>query len=81
MVLSASQNSDGVEILYSPEGSLTSGRHTQMQAGVISQTPSGEQYLIGATIDVIPKISEDGQSVQMVMVAQLNLRTQTPPNQ
>jgi len=77
----ASQNSDSVEILAAPSVSLISGRSAQVQATEIRQLPSGEKYSTGPVIDFIPTISEDDQSVQLVMVAQLNLPTQPPPNQ
>lgn len=77
----ASQNSDGIEMLAAPEVSMTSGSQAQVQCDQIRQTPSGEKYSIGPVIDFIPTISEDGQSVKMIMVAKVNFSTLPEANQ
>jgi RNA polymerase sigma factor (sigma-70 family) len=77
----AAQNSDGVETLATPSVLLASGNSAQVVSIETHSTPSGEKYSTGPVIDFIPTISEDGQSVKMVMVAQLNLSTHLPPNQ
>jgi RNA polymerase sigma factor (sigma-70 family) len=76
----ASQNIDGVEIIAAPAVSLTSGRTAQVQSTEVRSLPSGEKYFTGPVIDLIPAISEDGQSVSMVMVAQVNFSTKPETN-
>jgi len=80
-LLQASQNTAGVETLAAPTASLNNGQTAQVQSTQERSLPSGEKYSTGPVIDFIPTISEDGQSVRMVMVAQLNLPTQPLPNQ
>jgi len=77
----AAQNPDGIDILAAPSVSTMSGRQTQIQSIDIHSTPSGEEYSTGPVIDFIPMISEDGRSVQMEIVAQLNLLTRPITNQ
>jgi hypothetical protein len=76
----ASQNIDGVEIIAAPAVSLTSGRTAQVQSTEVRSLTSGEKYFTGPVIDLIPAISEDGQSVSMVMVAQVNFSTKPETN-
>ena len=74
-LLQASQNTDGVETIAAPSVSLLSGRSAQVQSIEIRQLPSGEKYSTGPIIDFIPTISQDGQSVNLVMVSQINSLT------
>ena len=80
-ISNASQNSPGVEMMAAPSVSLISGRGAQVQNTETRRLPSGEEYSIGPVIDFIPTISENGQSVQMVMVAQVNFPTRPVTNQ
>jgi type II secretory pathway component HofQ len=71
-ILKAAKDSGGAEILASPSVITTSGRQAQVQIVDMHQTPSGEKYSTGPILNFMPTISPDGQSVQMVIVAQLN---------
>ncbi len=71
-ILAATQRINGVNILTAPEVTTESGRQAQVSATDMNQTPSGEKYSTGPVIDMIPTISPDGQSVQMIITSQLN---------
>ena len=55
-----------------------SGRQAQIQSADMRQTPSGEKYSTGPIIHYVPTISGDRQSLQLVMLAQLNYRIPLP---
>jgi hypothetical protein len=78
LLLKSAKDSQGVELSSAPSVLTLSGRQAQIQAVDVRQTPSGEKYTTGPAIDFIPTISPDGQSVQLVMTAQLNYPIQIP---
>ncbi len=76
--MKAVKDAEGAEIVSAPTVTTLSGRQAQIQTVDIHQTPSGEKYSTGPVIDFIPTISPDGQSVQMVIAAQLSYLMQNP---
>lgn len=77
-ILKAAKASEGTEITAAPSVSTLSGRQAQIQVVDIHSMPSGEKYSTGPVLDFIPTITPDGQSVQMVISAQLNYPIPTP---
>ncbi len=71
-LLNAARASAGVELLTAPEVTTGSGRQAEIQVGDMHQTPSGESYFTGPVINLIPTISQDGKSVQLVIAVQIN---------
>jgi RNA polymerase sigma factor (sigma-70 family) len=67
---------EGVELLTAPSVLTLSGRQAQVQTVQIHQTPSGDEYSTGPVLDFIPTISPDGQSVRVVIGAQINYSLQ-----
>jgi len=68
----AMQQNQGVNIVAAPEVTTVSGRQAQVQMVDLHKTPSGERYSTGPILDFIPIITPDGESVQVLMSAQLN---------
>jgi RNA polymerase sigma factor (sigma-70 family) len=62
----------GLEVSSQPMVSTKSGSQAQVQTVNAMRTPSGEEYTTGPILDFIPTIAPDGQSVQLVLMAQLN---------
>ena len=79
-LLKALKNAEGVDLLNAPEIITLSGRQAQVQLVDLHTLPSGQTYTTGPLIDVVPTISADQQTVQLVVGAQLNLpRTPSKP--
>ena len=70
---------EGVTEISVPTITTFSGRFAVVQAIEDRQTSSGQTYSIGPAINYMPKISSNGQSVDLGIVAQLHapLSTQT----
>jgi hypothetical protein len=77
-IVKAAEEAGGVAVLVVPPVTTVSGRQAQLQVVDKRQMPSGKEYWTGPTIDIIPTISPDGQSVQMAIAAQLNYLVQPP---
>ena len=77
-VLSAQQTGDfiaylkkeeGIVLLNAPRVTCLSGNQAQVQAVDNHTSPSGRAYTTGQTIDVIPTIAPDNQTVGLTVVA------------
>ena len=66
------ESSEEVTLVSAPRITTRSGGQGQIQSVEIRSTPSGQKYPTGPVLDVLPTISPDGQSVLLVMTAQLN---------
>ncbi len=71
-LLRLAQGSEEVTLVGAPRISTGSGDQAQIQVVGQHSTPSGQKYTTGQVVDVIPTVSPDGQSVQLVMTAQLS---------
>ena len=71
-LLRLAQGSEEVTLVGAPRISTGSGGQAQIQVVGQHSTPSGQKYTTGQVVDVIPTVSPDGQSVQLVMTAQLS---------
>jgi RNA polymerase sigma factor (sigma-70 family) len=78
VILKSAKATAGIDVLDAPVVTTLSGRQAQIQSVQQRTMPSGEPFSTGPVIDFIPTISADGQSVQLIMAAQLNLLV---PNQ
>lgn len=85
--LDAKQTADVLQHAQDPErASVTSGlavttingRMAEVQTVELRQIPSGEKYTTGPIINFIPTVAADGESVQIVMTAQLSYRIPLP---
>jgi RNA polymerase sigma factor (sigma-70 family) len=77
-IQNAANRHDGIELLNAQAVTTLSGRYAEVQTVDLHQTLSGEKYSTGPVIDVIPTISSDRQSVQMMISAHLNYPVQAP---
>jgi hypothetical protein len=66
------EQTDGVDVLSAPSVTTLSGRQAQVSVTQDHQTASGERYRTGPTVDVIPNVAADGQTIEMIVSAQLN---------
>ena len=71
-LLRLAQGSEEVTLVSSPRIITRSGGQAQIQSVEMHTTPAGQKFPTGPVLDVFPTISPDGQSVQLVMTAQLN---------
>ena len=76
-ILKAAEDSEGVE-LTAGSVLMASGGQAAVSTLESHRTPSGENYSTGPTLNFLPIISSDGQSVQMVITAQLNYLLPVP---
>jgi len=67
------ENKEGVEVLNAPQVSTPSRRQAQVQSVELHTSPSGQTYTTGQIIDVLPTISSDKLTVELVIGAQLHL--------
>lgn len=77
-VLKLARDSEGVALMEGSGVTTASGRQAQIQVVDIHQLPSGENYFTGPVLDIVPTVSSDGQSVQVVLTAQVNDRIRLP---
>ncbi len=71
-LMKLTKTSEGVSLGSIQRVTTASGRQAQIMTVDMHQTPSGEEYSTGPVLDVVPTVSADGQSVQVVMTARLN---------
>ncbi len=71
-ILKNAAASASAQLLFAPTAVTISGRQVQMSSADVKQTPGGEQYSVGPTIDLMPTISPGGKSLQISMVTKLN---------
>ncbi len=76
-LVKALEATSGVNVLSAPKISTLDGRQAQMKV-VSLRTIAGETYELGPTVDIVPRISPDGASVDLGIIAQLWL--QLPPD-
>lgn len=68
----------GVDVLSAPRMVTSSGVQSKISSVEMGSLPNGETYKVGPTVDFVPTISDDGQSVQLRMTAQINLAIPRP---
>jgi hypothetical protein len=69
---------EGVKIVAEPLVQTVSGQQAEIQVVSTDHTPTGEANPAGTVVNLIPTIFPDGQSVQMVIGAQLNYPIEVP---
>ncbi len=72
-IIKALENMEGVDVISAPKILTADGREAQVKMVDVKTAPSGEKYEVGPSIDLVPKISSDGKSVELTVSAQLNL--------
>ena len=77
-LLKSAGESVGVELMSSPKLTMLTGRQGQIQTQQIRSLPNGDTYSTGPVIDVIPNVSADGRSVQLMLNARLSLLVPRP---
>ncbi len=68
----------GVNLLHAPRITMLAGRQAQIQSQEIRPLPNGDTYSTGPVIDVIPNVSADGRSVQVMLNARLSVLIPRP---
>ena len=74
LVFETLKQSRGTDLLSAPEVTTLDRRQAQIKVVDVMKTPSGEEYEVGPSVDVVPTISPDGDSVDLTVLARLNLR-------
>lgn len=73
------QTLDGVDLLTAPQVITQNGRKAQISVAESHSLPSGQTYTTGPTIDVVPTIGADQQTVELVVGVQLNFERSPAP--
>ena len=73
-VIKTLESTPGVNVLSAPRLSTADGRQAQVKV-MDSKTINGQQYEVGPTVDIVPRISPDRASVDMTVIARLQLPT------
>lgn len=66
------EQTDGVDLVSAPVVTTLSGRQAQVRITEFHTTSSGQNYTTGPTIDIIPTVAADGQTVELIVSAQIN---------
>jgi RNA polymerase sigma factor (sigma-70 family) len=77
-LLKAAADSKESEVVSSPILTTVSGQQAKVQVTGKFESPSGEYYSTGLTLNLVPTIAADGQSVQLVFASQLNYPISLP---
>ncbi len=77
-ILNLTKNSKDVEVVSSPSVLTTSGVQSSVSMQDMHSTSTGEAFATGPTIDLIPTISTDGNSVNLITTAQMNYLLPNP---
>jgi hypothetical protein len=72
-VTKALEQIEGVNVLAAPRVVTADGRQAQVKVAETKTSASGEAYEVGPVIDIVPRISTDGGSVEMTVSAALRL--------
>src|SRR5437867_3464231 len=64
----ALENTPGVNVLSAPKVSTLDGRQAQVKVGSL-RTIGGETYELGPIVDIVPRVSPDGVSVDLTIIA------------
>ena len=60
----------GVNLLSAPKITTLDGRQAQIKA-VSARTIGEKQYELGPVVDIVPRVSADGRSIDMTVIAQM----------
>jgi len=76
LLVNTLQQTAGVDLLAAPKITTLDGRQAQVKvSNEIKTAASGESYEIGPSIDIVPRISADGASIDLTVNAQLRFPT------
>jgi hypothetical protein len=65
----------GVDLLSAPTVITMDGRQAQIKAVDVVTTPDGQQHELGPSVDIIPKATENGEFIDLTVLAHLNRRS------
>ncbi len=65
----------GVDLLSAPTVTTMDGRQAQIKAVDVIKTPNGQELELGPSVDIIPKATEDGEFIDLTVLAHLNRRS------
>lgn len=77
-ILKTIKDSPDVVVVSSPGVTTLSGRQAEIAVTESHTTSTGEPFTTGPKINFVPTISQDGQSVRMLTIAQLNYLVPKP---
>lgn len=75
VLIKALEQTEGVNVISAPRVTTLNGRQAQVKVVDMKTAPSGEQYEVGPSIDLVPQISADRASVELSVSAHLSLPT------
>jgi len=78
-ILKALEKMPGAQILSEPKITTLDGRQAQLKVADVKTLPSGEKYEVGPSVDIVPRITADGGSVDLAIAAQVRLPSGSPP--
>jgi hypothetical protein len=65
----------GVDLLSAPTVTTLDGRQAQVKAVDVIKTPDGQELELGPSVDIIGKATEDGEFIDLTVLAHLNRRS------
>jgi type II secretory pathway component GspD/PulD (secretin) len=77
-ILNLAKDSKDIKVVSSPTITTRSGGQAQVSMQEMHSTSTGEEFATGPAIDLIPTISPDGNSVNLITTAQLNYLVPNP---
>jgi hypothetical protein len=77
-ILDRFKETEGVDLLAAPRVSMLDGKQAQISS--LGPGKGSWNGLVGASADVVPRISADGLSVELTVIAGLAERDLEPPN-
>lgn len=76
-LINSLKETQGVNILSAPTISTQDGRQAEMKLGG-TRTVNGVTFEVGPSVDVLPRLSPDGTSIDLTVTAQLRYQTPAP---
>jgi hypothetical protein len=77
-VMKTLEETAGVNVFSAPRITTLDGRQAQIKSVDVKTLPSGEKYEVGPSVDIVPRITADGSSVDLAIAAQVRLPSGSP---
>ena len=74
-VLKSAKQGGITDLLSAPEVYTLDGRQAEIKVVDRMKTPSGEEYEVGSSVDLVPSVSPGGDFVDLTVLARLIVRT------
>jgi hypothetical protein len=65
----------GVDLLSAPTVTTLDGRQAQIKSVDVVTTPDGQQHELGPSVDIVPSVTANGESIDLTVIASLNRRS------